>query len=348
MYEPSIIFKFIRAEAANERSLRSDLQRWRLAWTSPTGAVVFGSVAVLVLAATIATWAVNSNFQMWASSPRYFVVMAKFFAALLGVRIVISRRLPQVSQLLDMALVLLLMTTLAAAYTSLKVQVPLINGANWDQDFAAADRVIGIGVDPNVFLITVLGGGPSWLAQSIDMYYYAFVTMFVVFAAWYLTDPRQEYRVAFAAGWVLIWGLGAVLYVAFPSRGPVFFTRNLWQEIAAVFPFAASLQSALLGNYTALVGGETRHIVHEYGVAAMPSLHVATHAYLWIWARRIGSHLAPLFLAMTLMTWIASVATGWHWVVDGLVGLLMAWSATNVVLWLMNRTGRNAVDPHPL
>jgi hypothetical protein len=331
-----ILRKIVRPRPTEHVSLGEDLRRWRRVWCSRTGALIFGFIAFLVVIATGATWVVDSEYQMWANSPHYFMVMAKFFVVLLFVRILVRRRLPTVSQLLDMVLVLLLMTLLAAAYTSLKVQVPLINESNWDAEFAFADRILGVGMDLNVFLITVFNGGPPWLGDAIDTYYYAFVTMFVVFAAWFLTDPRQEYRVAFAAGWILIWGSGAILYVAFPSRGPVFFTRGLWQEIAAVFPFAAMLQSALLDNYTALVAGETRHIVHEYGVAAMPSLHVATHGYLWIWARRIGSHLAPVFLAMTMMTWLASVATGWHWAVDGLVGLVMAWGATAVVFQLQN------------
>lgn len=333
----------VASEDARHTSLEVDLKSWLGAWRGPTGAVTIVTVAILVIAATAATLAAGSDYQMWVSSPHYLWVMSKFFAAVLGVRIIFSRRLPRVSLLLDMVVVLLLMTALANAYTALKVQVPLINGANWDAEFAAADRFLGLGIDPNVFLITIVDGGPSWLAQAIDTYYYAFVTMFVIFAAWFLTDPRQEYRVAFATGWVMIWGLGAVLYVAFPSRGPVFFTRDLWQEIAFNFPFAASLQAALLKNYAALVAGETRHIVHEYGIAAMPSLHVATHGYLWIWARRVGARLAPLFLAMTTATWIASVATGWHWVVDGLVGLLLAWAVARLVLLLLDRSKREEI-----
>ena len=71
---------------------------------------------------------------------------------------------------------------------------------------------------------------------------------------------------------------------------------------------------------------------------------MATHGYLWIWARRVGNRLAPLFLAMTTATWIASVATGWHWLVDGLVGLLLAWMAARLALFLMARSQREKMD----
>ena len=319
-----------------------DLEAWRRGWTGPAGAVAFAVVVVLVLAATVATWAAHSDYQVWSGTPRYLLIMSTYFAIMLGVRAVVSRRLPRLPVLLDIVAVLLLMSALAAGYTALKVQVPLLNGANFDAQMATADRILGLGIDPNVFLVSVFAGGPPWLAGAVDTYYFYFVTLFVIFAGWFLTDPRQDHRVAFAAGWIVVWAAGAVMYVALPVRGPVYFTRDLWHDVAQVFPFAAQLQAALFQNYTALVGGETRHIVHEYGIAAMPSLHVATHAYLWLWARNVGARLAPLFLAMMVATWFASVATGWHWAVDGLVGLLLAWAAARMALALLRRPASSA------
>ncbi len=316
---------------------------WIRAWIGPAGAVAASTVALVVIAGTAAVHLTGSEFPMWASSPRYLWIMTRFFVAVLVLRSIVTRRLPRWPQLVDMAGVLLLMTALVAGYTTLKVHVPLINEARWDAAMAALDRALCLGIDPNVFLVTILSQGPRWLGPAIDQYYYSFVTLFVVFAAWYLADPSPRNRSSFAAGWIVLWGAGALLYVAFPVLGPVFFTRSLWQEVAGVFPFAAALQAALLKNYLAVVSGQTRHIVQEYGIAAMPSLHVATHAYLWLWARRIGSRWAPLFLAMTLATWFCSVATGWHYMVDGLVGLLVAWAAARLALGLREK-GPSAHD----
>lgn len=112
-----------------------------------------------------------------------------------------------------------------------------------------------------------------------------------------------------------------------PALGPVYAFEGYLLRIAAMFPTNAATQAALLTNYDAvhrLMAGEDAMIVPHLGIAAMPSLHVAVHFFLFLWARRIGSRLSPLLLGMTMLTFIGSMATGWHYLIDGLIGLVLA------------------------
>ncbi len=64
-----------------------------------------------------------------------------------------------------------------------------------------------------------------------------------------------------------------------------------------------------------------------FGVAAMPSLHVAAHWLFALWAKRYARRLfLPLVLA-TGLTFFGSLVTTWHYAVDGYAGLLIAWLA---------------------
>ena len=121
--------------------------------------------------------------------------------------------------------------------------------------------------------------------------------------------------------------IGTWCYVAVPALGPAYFFEDLPQRLWAIFPAAAQGQAALYANYTAvkgLAGGEETLIVPHFGIAAMPSLHVGVQLFLYFWSVYAKSRLRPVFLAMALLTFVGSVATGWHYVVDGLAGALVA------------------------
>jgi len=65
-------------------------------------------------------------------------------------------------------------------------------------------------------------------------------------------------------------------------------------------------------------------------VAALPSLHVGAHALFFFWFRRHQPRLAPLFALATGLTFLGSLATGWHYAVDGYAGILLAWGAVRL------------------
>ena len=76
----------------------------------------------------------------------------------------------------------------------------------------------------------------------------------------------------------------------------------------------------------------------------MPSLHVGGHWLLLLWIRRRARPwLLPAALG-TALTLIGSVVTGWHYAVDGYVGILIAtlayWAA-----WRLDPEARPAAEP---
>ena len=58
------------------------------------------------------------------------------------------------------------------------------------------------------------------------------------------------------------------------------------------------------------------------GISAMPSLHIAISAWIWLTARTLAPKAAPFAFAYALFMWAASVQLGWHYATDGLAGIL--------------------------
>lgn len=227
----------------------------------------------------------------------------------------------------ELCLIVVTMALLGVAYSWPKVMVQVLNPRLWDLQLAALDRALFFGLDPNEFLLTVFEGSPIFVSFLLDRYYALFVFTQSIGAAWFLCDPRARLRAAFGAGFISLWMVGTWCYVAIPALGPAYLFEDLPPRLWEVFPTAAKVQATLFANYTAVKGlasGGEALIVPHLGIAAMPSLHVAVHLFLYLWAVHTGSCLRPVFLAMTLLTFVGSVATGWHYAVDGLAGAIVA------------------------
>jgi len=261
-------------------------------------------------------------------------------AAALGLRVILHRwfknsstwrPLPQRRDLaalgLETVTIVLVLTLTSYAYSWPKVMVPILNSRLWDVFFVKIDATLCFGINPNEFFLTIFEGAPLAVNHMLDRYYGLFVLSLGIITAWFVTEPRANKRLAFGGAIILLWVLGTWSYVAMPALGPVYVFEEYPQRVATIFPHNAATQTALITNYDAvhrIIAGEDALIVPGFGVAAMPSLHVAAHFFLYLWACFVGSRLRPLLLAMTTLTLLASIVTCWHYLIDGLAGMAFA------------------------
>jgi len=223
------------------------------------------------------------------------------------------------------------MLAFAYTYTWLKVSIPLVRTRLFDVELWHLDRWLHFGVSPTVLAIELVAGTP--LAHWVDRFYGWWLPSIPWIMCYLFTSAGSARRRNFVFANAIMWITGAWLYISLPALGPCFSSPDVLEPIRQAMPTAIRSQEILWQNYLLLVrsrGTMLESFSPLYGVAAIPSLHVAAYAMYTLWARRYARRWYPLGVAATAFIFFGSLATGWHYAVDGYLGLLLAWVSVAV------------------
>ncbi|WP_191907919.1 phosphatase PAP2 family protein [Nocardioides cynanchi] len=189
------------------------------------------------------------------------------------------------------------------------------------------DRDLFLGHSPAVLLHDLLG--QDLAARLLTDLYESFswlVTIALVAALAFTPTVRQAFVFLTAAMWAWILGLGS--YYLIPSLGPFH---------AAPAEFAGLTRTSIQSTQESYVAQRDHLLAHPHAsdafaqISAFASLHCALTCLIFLMARyyglRLVSWVAGLFLAGTLL---ATVYLGWHFAVDDVAGLAIAWVAVQL------------------
>jgi hypothetical protein len=215
----------------------------------------------------------------------------------------------------------------------LKSFIYLINRRVWDRELFALDRALHFGYSPTIFLVTLLDN--PLLLGFLDLYYSMFYFfMFIGVPALLLAFLDRRARMRFTAALTLMWISGNVLYLLLPSWGPAFTDTRLVVDALRYMPRTMWVQSQLYQELSSLVRSPLAPRNVRFGsVAAFPSLHVGIVTLFALATRKLlPAGFALLIIAIVLMQ-IGSVVTGYHFMIDGYAGMLLAAGAWFVARW---------------
>ena len=172
----------------------------------------------------------------------------------------------------------------------------------------------------------MFGTDPWRLFLGLDLTFHAWAYSFFWAVAimatlvWLFARAPSPERSTSLLSYFALWSVfGPIGQLLFPAAGPVFYARiGLGDRFAALehnIPEVTQQVSGYLWDMH--VNGE---LGVGAGISAMPSLHIAT--VTWITLAFIGhrSRLAPVTILFALYIFALSVALGWHYAVDGIVG----------------------------
>jgi PAP2 superfamily protein len=216
------------------------------------------------------------------------------------------------------------------AYAYLKLMVPLAHQASFDPLLWMIDRWLLFGLSPNVFFLTLFHEPP--LLRALDWSYAAFFyPVLAGFLVFFLSLRSNRLRFAIASGFAGLWLAGAWLYLLVPSLGPCYAFSALWDASREFLPISHLTQIRLMDHYSKLLGVKQgmapNSINPALGIAAFPSLHVASQLYAALWVRRLEPWLGFALLLTVGVLFVGSIVTGWHYMIDSVAGLAMAWGA---------------------
>lgn len=211
-------------------------------------------------------------------------------------------------------------------YGWIKLVVPVYHPTLFDQELWNLDRMFFLGFDPTVFFLDLFGGQP--VLRAVDwLYSNIFFASLMIAGAYFLSHPSRRIRVAFANGYAVLWLTGSWLYMLIPSLGPAYRFPEIWLAHDQSLRMTQHMQALLMRNYQNVLraaSGEPAVVQLPFGIGAFPSLHVAFQTYVFLWMRRLWTPGQVLFGSFVLIIFLGSMITGWHYLVDGLAGLLLA------------------------
>jgi hypothetical protein len=233
-----------------------------------------------------------------------------------------------------------LQVVLLGTFTSVKNMLPEMSGYAWDRPLANIGRFLCGGHDPWTFLtpaISRLG-----LLGLVEFLYVTgwMIAVGIIPAIIALVPSLKPIRVRFFLTYILTWALlGNLIALLGMSAGPVYYGavtgdharyQGLIDLLAASSGSSWSAYDIQRSLWAVYAHGLTSF---GTGISAFPSLHVAM-ATLWaILGFRHSRRLGIVGLAFLAFVLAASVALGWHYLIDGVASIVLAWLIWAAVGW---------------
>lgn len=233
---------------------------------------------------------------------------------------------------LELVVAMVVVNATIMMFVNLKQFIPAINERLYDSPLWRLDNLLHFGIDPAVVASKLASeyGLLPWLDRAYLLYYPAQAVVPLLFL---VAKPLRPLRGRFFFAYCLVWMLGGAMYVAWPSLGPVYYRASrFWLDQA---PYATYLQELLMRDYVRFRTDPSFYTVKLYqGVAALPSLHVGVLTLFAIATSRWRAVSLALW-ALVAITFVGSIALGWHYAVDGYAGALLAlvsWVAASLLV----------------
>jgi hypothetical protein len=209
------------------------------------------------------------------------------------------------------------------AYRNIKSVAPLLRpGDVFDARLMDLERSLFGGRDPGVLLHDVLGTGASAHALSgVYMLFFTFIPVVLVAGLVLVPDLRAGLHLATALS--LTWLLGAGSYLILPSIGPFHWDPAAFASLP-VTP-VRELQDALISQ-RGLFLGDPEAPGAAQSIGAFASLHTAICATALFGAHvlRAPRVVTAVLWGMAILTVVATVYFGWHYLLDDVGGIVIA------------------------
>lgn len=236
----------------------------------------------------------------------------------------IARKYYTVRYVLNGALAYGLVGAALVTYTNLKPTIPLLNGTiydhllfQWDGYLLQILSLGGIVTIPRHFAV----------ATFFDKIYFHLWTLACITLAMSFRDETKFWR--FTAAWCLAFGLSMPISILFPALGPAFYRPELFAYMKDTG--SAEVMERLWKYYVTFKGDPVHTpITIANGIVAMPSLHAAL---VYLSAIKLGKSLPGLRHVLSgifVLFIIATVYLGWHYLSDGIVGIVLGWFAHKI------------------
>jgi hypothetical protein len=198
-----------------------------------------------------------------------------------------------------------------------------------DPALANIDYWLFLGHDP-WRLLSFLNSTPMAVFYHRGWFALMIVTLLLA-----LSRPGSTEKSAVMLSYFLLWSvIGPAIHAVLPAGGPIFFEQLGYGDRFAAMQLPEEITS--MSNYLwATYSGGT--FGPGAGISAMPSLHIATTAWMVIAVCKFAPRWTGVMVGLGLLIFMLSVSLGWHYAIDGIVGAVSAILCYRFGLWLFSR-----------
>lgn len=224
---------------------------------------------------------------------------------------------------------MILLSGTIIVFSTFKSSIPAINPFNWDEYFMHMDRAI-FGTDPWIILQFLFGY--MYVTAFISLMYNLWILVVISVLTFAAFSRSSDLRSQFLLSAILAWALaGNVMAIIFSSAGPCYYG----EIVAGNDPYLQQMQylryvHEMTGMIWALDIQDTLWLAYENsgrgvsGISAMPSLHVIFSLLMAIYGMRLNRFMGLALVVFAVFIMIGSVHLGWHYAVDSLVAVPLA------------------------
>ena len=324
-------------------SLRSWIIHYflKLVLSARSNPIVSDNIAIVAIAVAyiLAVYGVHAFFGI--HDKVVLVIFSDLFVRFVFVfsAIFIGLHLPQKSYrryfspryLIGFLIIVVLAFPFKCSFASYKQTIPLIHNFDCDVALMKLDQMLHFGYHPWQLLAPILAH--PRLIKAIDVLYMLWFLVLFLFCLWMAWTQRRRLRICFFVSTILVWGLlGSGLGTLLSSAGPCYYSKIV---PASDNPFVPLMQRlSEISHSTFLWSAHNQIGLWEAkesavwlpfgGISAMPSIHLAMATIFALLALRVHKWLGVVFIGYLCIMQIGSVILGWHYAIDGYVGIILA------------------------
>jgi hypothetical protein len=238
------------------------------------------------------------------------------------------------------------------SYRNLKSQLPFVEGSGhiFDRPLFSLDRALFLGHDPGLVLHDAFGTG--FAAEFFSLVYVWFMplTPFAL-AVWLVWSRNIGFGYWFAGSQCAAWAMGIVSYYALPSLGPGF--EHPWLYASVDHTTAERLMTSLANSRVWAIDTTAptlRGATSTFsGVAAFASLHMAITLLVALMVQFTTTlrWLKIVIWVNTVLTSVAIVYLGYHYLADVIAGVAIALVAFYTGGWASRQSFTRQRAPAP-
>ena len=185
-----------------------------------------------------------------------------------------------------------------------------------DPLLADLDYYLFLGNDPSSLL--------GWLNSmpTAIFYHRAWFALMVMTLLMVLSRPPSVEKSSIMVSYFVLWSLaGPLIHLLLPAAGPVFFHNLGYGDRFTGIPVPEEMAKMSSYLWTVYSGSQ---FAPGSGISAMPSMHIATTAWMVIAVHVLARRWSAAMMAIGLLIFVLSISLGWHYAVDGIVGAAAA------------------------